>query len=269
MIPSHPTGHGGVNVAAVTANELEVAETVYSPALELHRHQHERANLCLVLAGALTERAGRTERTCETGALIVKPCGEAHSDRFLAAGARCLNVTVGHAPLARIREVTPFLSELRFEADAALLALGRRLVAELRTADDLSPLAVEGLVLELVTQTLRAGGRRRASAPEWLDEARDWLHDHFRESVGLSALAAAVGRHPAHVAQHFRARFGASIGEYLRGLRVEHVARRLAESREPLASLALEAGFADQSHMCRVFKDRIGLTPTAYRRAHG
>ena len=80
-------------------------------------------------------------------------------------------------------------------------------------------------------------------------------------------MAQAVERHPALVAQQFRRRFGVTVGEYVRCLRVEHVARRLIMSSEPLASLAVEAGFADQSHMQRVFKARMGLTPADYRRA--
>lgn len=80
-------------------------------------------------------------------------------------------------------------------------------------------------------------------------------------------LARAVERHPAHLAKQFRLRFGVSIGEYVRRLRVQDVARRLAESGEPLARVAVDAGFADQSHMHRVFVARMGVTPGAYRRA--
>ena len=57
-----------------------------------------------------------------------------------------------------------------------------------------------------------------------------------------------------------------TLGSYVRNLRLEWVAARLLSSEEPLASLALAAGFADQSHLTRAFKRYSGLTPRAYRR---
>ena len=126
---------------------------------------------------------------------------------------------------------------------------------------------MESLTLELITWRVRAARRRSLHAPDWLERARDYLHDNFSRRMGLSAVAAAIGRHPAHVAQHFRRRYGLSIGEYVRRLRVDHVARRLVSSRASLAELAGEAGFTDQSHMQRIFKAQLGVTPGAYRRA--
>ena len=57
------------------------------------------------------------------------------------------------------------------------------------------------------------------------------------------------------------------LGAYVRSLRLDWVAGRLVQSEESLASLALAAGFADQSHLTRAFKCHSGLTPQAYRRA--
>ncbi len=268
MIPTQPIGSGGGRLAVLETGGFTVDETRYPRGLELTVHQHDRANICIVLEGALTERVGRRERACESATVIVKPQGETHDDRFHRHGARCLNIAVEHDRLAYIREVLPALTEVQFEADPTLFTVGHRICTELSEADDLAPLAVEGLALELITGTIRAARRGRSRAPEWIDEARDFLHANFSARVGLAALSATVGRHPAHVAQHFRRRFGVTIGEYVRRLRVAHVARRLVSSRDPLAVLAAEAGFADQSHMQRTFKARVGLTPAAYRRAN-
>jgi transcriptional regulator GlxA family with amidase domain len=57
-----------------------------------------------------------------------------------------------------------------------------------------------------------------------------------------------------------------TLGSYVRGLRLEWVAARLLGSEESLASIALAAGFADQSHLTRAFKAYSGLTPQIYRR---
>jgi AraC family transcriptional regulator len=64
----------------------------------------------------------------------------------------------------------------------------------------------------------------------------------------------------------FRAFHGVPVGTYARRLRLDWVARRLAETDEPIASLAIEAGFADQPHLTRAFRAFSGLTPARYRR---
>ena len=57
-----------------------------------------------------------------------------------------------------------------------------------------------------------------------------------------------------------------SIGEYLRRLRIDRAAEQLATGSQPLAEIALAAGFADQSHFSNVFRRRVGMSPSAYRR---
>jgi AraC-like DNA-binding protein len=50
---------------------------------------------------------------------------------------------------------------------------------------------------------------------------------------------------------------------------LEWATTRLGETDEPIAQIALDAGFADQSHLTRAFKQHTGLTPAEYRRALG
>ena len=60
---------------------------------------------------------------------------------------------------------------------------------------------------------------------------------------------------------------GMTLGAYVRRLRLDWAAARLTASDEPLAALALAAGFVDQSHFTRTFKQHTGLTPDQYRQA--
>jgi AraC family transcriptional regulator len=82
----------------------------------------------------------------------------------------------------------------------------------------------------------------------------------------MDEIAREVAVQPAHLARVFQRYFRVPIGAYVRRLRLEWAARQLVRSSEPLASLALAAGFADQSHFTRAFKRYSGLTPDAYRR---
>ena len=132
--------------------------------------------------------------------------------------------------------------------------------------DALSPLAVEGLTLEILAAAARLDRDAGRALPPWLRQARELLDDRFAEPLSLGEVAAAVGVHPVHLAACFRRHFRASVGEYLRQRRVEAAARLLTATDTPLAEVALAVGFADQSHFTRTFRRHTGRTPSRYRR---
>jgi AraC family transcriptional regulator len=74
--------------------------------------------------------------------------------------------------------------------------------------------------------------------------------------------------HPTHLARTFRRFHGRSLGDYVTGLRMQRVCRALSETEDPLAAIATDAGFADQSHLTHIFRDVVGTTPARYRRRH-
>ncbi|HMB89928.1 MAG TPA: helix-turn-helix transcriptional regulator, partial [Rhodothermales bacterium] len=76
-----------------------------------------------------------------------------------------------------------------------------------------------------------------------------------------------VDMHPVHLTRVFRTYYRVSIGTFLRRLRLDWAASQLATAPDSLADIALQAGFADQSHFTRAFKKYTGVTPGHYRRA--
>jgi AraC family transcriptional regulator len=132
--------------------------------------------------------------------------------------------------------------------------------------DVASRLAVEGLILEVLAVASRATVNESGpKEPHWLRHARELLHDRLGESLTLSDVASAVGIHPAHLARTFRKRYGCTLGEYVRRLRIERASRDLATSRAPVAEVGAAAGFYDQSHFAKVFRRQMGMTPAEYR----
>jgi AraC family transcriptional regulator len=74
--------------------------------------------------------------------------------------------------------------------------------------------------------------------------------------------------HPAHLVRVFRKKFGCTIGEYVRRLRVEFACRQIRATDAPLSEIAAHAGFFDQSHLNKIFKNLFKLTPYEYRKIH-
>ena len=236
---------------------LHISEHVYAPDLVVPTHAHERPYVCLVVAGGYVERIGRRTRQCLSSTLLVHPAGEEHGETFAPHGARILHVELP----SRIAEAVP-LREAGFAGGPPSL-LARRIHHELQDWDSVSPLVVEGLTLQLLGTLGRAA--RPRGAPPWLARTLDLLRARFSEPLTLATVAREVGVDPAHLARTFRAHQRCTIGEYLRQLRVEYCCRALLTTDAPIAEIAIDAGFADQAHMTRVFRRIVGTTPARFR----
>lgn len=123
----------------------------------------------------------------------------------------------------------------------------------------------KGLVLTLMAQALRAVDRGATGSARWIERVRDRLHDEFAERLHLDDLARGAGVHPAHLTKCFRLRFGCSVGDYVRRLRVAAALRLITETDQTLAAIAAQTGFSDQSHMGRVVRRETGRTPAVWR----
>ncbi|MBO0789690.1 MAG: helix-turn-helix transcriptional regulator, partial [Ktedonobacteraceae bacterium] len=93
----------------------------------------------------------------------------------------------------------------------------------------------------------------------------DFVLAHLNQDLSLEALAQQAGFSPYHFARLFRQATGESPHQFVLRQRIERAQHLLKETDMPLAHVALESGFANQSHLTRAFKRYHGLTPRAYR----
>lgn len=93
----------------------------------------------------------------------------------------------------------------------------------------------------------------------------DCVQAHLCQELSLEVLAEQTGLSSYHFARLFRQTTGESPHQFVLRQRVERAQRLLKETDAPLAHIALESGFANQSHFTRIFKRHLGLTPRTYR----
>src|SRR5262245_50181567 len=240
-------------------------ETGYFPGARIPPHSHEEGYFCLVRRGTYSEAYGTRRRTCGPFTLAFHPPGELHSEIFDNQEVMSFNIEIPRAWVGRMGECAVTLDRSAGFAGGPGAAQALKLEQEFRSTDCASHLAIEGLILEIVAEACRLENREELDRPAWLRQVREILHDRFSEALSLRDLAKLVDIHPVHMATAFKAHFHCTIGEYVRHLRIEYACRELEQSSKSLAEIASAAGFSDQSHLSRVLKERLGVTPTEYR----
>ena len=244
---------------------FSLAETVFPAGLVLTPHCHAHGYLSLVLAGSYTEKYAERSCVCNEGALRFLPPGELHENEFNTE-TRSLLVRIDPVVLNRIGEHAPVLSKPGEVFGLASSWLANRMVREFRADDDIAPLAIEGVLLEILAESARAIGEASGSnAPSWLRRVRETLEDSYLLAPSLAELATIAGVHPVHLSREFRKHYQSTIGEYIRKRRIEHASNLLTNTETPLSEIALTCGFSDQSHFCAMFKSHTGLTPAKFR----
>jgi len=130
----------------------------------------------------------------------------------------------------------------------------------------------ESLLLSVLGKMIQRHAHKR-EAPPLVGEKKslvvktilEYLDANFTENIALSELSSIANVSQFHLLRLFQAAVGLPPHAYLIQKRIDY-ARALLSRRLPLSEVALEAGFADQSHFTRRFKKIVGVTPGRYRR---
>jgi AraC family transcriptional regulator len=246
--------------------DFGLTETVYPPHCKLPRHSHERSYFGLILRGTYTENYGKKTRVCKPSMLVYHPADEDHSQYFYQTAGHLFRIEMWPRWLERLGErVSVQNKSVDFHGNV-VCRLAARLYYEFRGMDEVSPLVIEGLALEMMGEVLRpsiSGSRHRP--PRWLKQARELIHARSNERLMLSQIAQTVGVHPVYLAREFRRHYRSTVGEYIRQLRIESACREILKPDASLAEVAVGCGFHDQSHFSKIFKRMMNTTPAEYR----
>jgi AraC family transcriptional regulator len=231
---------------------------------EVPRHEHELAYVTIVLHGDYLEGDRGKLAELQPFTAVFNPSGVQHATVIGPAGASLFTIELRERHLKELGVRVP--RETKFDRGAgAMLWPGLRLFSafKARTAD---ALVVESSVLELLG-AIAGFASEEKTAPRWLGRVKERMHEEFREEIRMGDLAGEAGVHPVHLARAFRRSERLTPGEYLQRLRVRAACHRLREPDYPLVAIAMECGFADQSHFSRVFQKFTKTTPGRFRRA--
>ncbi|GIH90657.1 AraC family transcriptional regulator [Planobispora siamensis] len=254
----------GSGVAGIERLEASLVGEGFAP------HRHDTYAIGMTLAGVQTFRYRGELRHCLPGDWHVLHPDEVHDgkpgteegfgyrilyvDPFLvqrALGGRALPFVAD--PVVRRRDARSPLSACLRDIDEPLDDFGRI---------DMALLVADMLERHSATRP----GRRSTLALEALSRVRELIVEDPATRHSVEELEKVAGLDRWALARQFRAAFGTSPTRFRTMRQLDRVRRLLSGGTPPLEA-ALEAGFADQSHMTRMFKRAYGLTPAAWTAA--
>ena len=260
--PPVPRDVSHFDVAAGTARSrrrlvasFTVSDLSFAGGRRLPRHAHPQSCIAVVLAGGVTKTYRHVTHEAQRATVIAMPAEELHEDAFASAGARLVVVESGEGA------AQPGAFE-----DWGAVSIAHRVAEELEPAGPVHRSGARGTRARADDPRAPSRAARDHGECRWLDAAAELLRERYRDPPTAAELAHEVGVHPAHLARRFRARFGESVGS-TRATRGSTGRPRGFAPTLPLARIACEAGFADQSHFTRAFARRFGVAPAATARA--
>jgi AraC-like DNA-binding protein len=228
------------------------------------RHAHEIAFVDLLLCGAQEARWNGSEVRRTPGTLSLMPTGEAHATTSVTP-TRTFQIAINPDWSGPSDKKKPLGGPCKHLGVGPITWHLTHMWAEFRRRDDLTPAVLEGKLQAFLDALNDEAARPGEVGTNWLRRARDFVREHAKAGFAVADVAEEVGVDPAHLMRTYVARYGVTLGDDARNHRVAHACRMLAAPGTRVGDAALAAGFADQSHLNRIFKRHTGLTPREYR----
>jgi AraC-like DNA-binding protein len=260
----------GADAPGLRRAEVVLSTIAFAP------HRHDRYALGITASGVQAFRYRGARRICLPGQLHLLHPDELHDGMPADRGGFGYRIVYVSPDLVREASATgrlPFVADPVHDRGRNAARLASVLTDLLEDIDEpVGPLraldAAVGIADGLTSLTDRTVPAPRALDTQAVRRARDYLIAHLTESTTAATLEAVTGMGRYALVRHFKAAYGTTPDRF-RLLRRLDLARAAVERGRPLATVAAETGFADQSHLTRRFTGAFGMSPGRWRRLVG
>lgn len=240
------------------------------------RHMHDQFGIGVIERGAQKSLSGRGMVEAAAGQVITVNPGEIHDGIPLGEGGRAwrmlyLDIDIVRDVIADVCQKDRGFFEFAYPVDARPLAERFNAVFSAVTAKERPGETLhsdETLLMLLAAAMETAAKPPVVTSPDTIRRAKSSIDDDPAHPFRLADLAAEAGMSQFRFLRAFAKATGLTPHSYLLQRRV-HLARHALAGGKPPAEVAFLAGFADQSHLNRVFVRQFGVTPAVYRAATG
>jgi len=256
----------GVIIQALTPIQPDIMKSwslvYYPPHMRLKKHSHDTAQFSVLLSGQSRETIRGHTFDSRPMLMEFKPAGFEHSNEFGPDGALLLSINI-NSDNVDFNDVYPsqdWLLRHSIEIQESWTQLTKNILSD----DIVDPGELETITIDLLNILAQQNDEYlEATPPTWLQRARAAIVETDDE---IQSIAEAVDVHRVHLSRAFRRYFGHTISACRRELRLARAVRLLAHSGASVSMASYEAGFSDQSHLTRMMRQEVGVTPAHLRK---
>ncbi|SEN17536.1 AraC-type DNA-binding protein [Pseudomonas sp. ok272] len=238
------------------------------------RHAHEQFSIGAITAGSSTYLHEQSAFEVQAGTVVLMNPGDVHACNPIDDQPWSYRMLFIDAPwLTDLQHQLGFSAQLDFRRFATTHTTDGELFEGLNQLyavlidDQASTLHKHSAVVAYFTDVQIKLNPAQVSVREpnfKLERAADYIRDHCTQAVKLEEICAAADLSPSYLIRAFKQHYGMTPHAYLVNRRIQFAREQLRQGRL-IADVALEAGFADQAHFQRAFKQHLAATPGQYR----
>jgi AraC family transcriptional regulator len=153
---------------------------------------------------------------------------------------------------------------------ARLLETARRELERDREVAKASLVTASHILQAEIERCSGANGSTRGGLAAWqILRVRAYIDINLHRTIHIRDLSAVARRSPAHFSRKFKLAVGEPPHAYVVRRRLERASHLMITSAASLSEIALNVGFSDQAHLCRLFSQAFGQSPANWRRERG
>ncbi|MBQ0732752.1 helix-turn-helix domain-containing protein [Aquimarina celericrescens] len=228
-------------------------------------HYHENPYFMYVLQGNMIDGNARTKTLCPIGSLMYNNWQEVHYGVKESKEASGFHLEFERDWLKQKGIDHHVLEGSQLIEDPQIHVLFGKLYSELMFPDPDNEISVELLVLQICDRLSHRKEMETTGTPGWISSLKELLH-YDSNDLTLQYLSDQLQVHPVHISRAVPKYLSSSLGEYMRQQRLKKAIPFLLDPNFSLTEVAYIAGFYDQSHFHRVFKEYFRMTPSMYRK---
>lgn len=149
------------------------------------------------------------------------------------------------------------------EFDGLFQQIEQTYAAGRRSSEDLALNLLERLLIRCFEETPE---NRITPIDQRIEEACQFLSRNLAEEVNLDEIARHVCLSPSRLAHLFREQMGVNIVRWREDQRMILAKHLLQSTCSPIGKIASQIGYDDQMYFSRVFRKRVGASPSEFRK---
>lgn len=228
-------------------------------------HYHENAYFTFLLEGSSLDGNKKQVHECSAGSLLFQNWQDPHYNLGSKQYTRGFHVEIMPSWFASYHMPVDLVEGSIRIMDPSLKMLMYNVFKETKLYTGANQLPIDALLVQLLGSLGPETRSYNSQAPAWVGLIKEALHAE-PDNWKLIDLAKIANVHPVHLSRQFPKYFKATLGDYIRTIKVQKALSLLPDKNLSLTKISTECGFADQSHFIRCFKSCHQLTPLHFRK---